>query len=365
VTHAVTAFAVLALSALSANAAAAEPEFKVGFLAGGDRDNNFWVRMGQFAEAVAEDLNIDLQIRYPSPATYVIKRRGEQLIKSLDEGDFFTTIYFDAVTADLLQAAELREVRSFIINTEILEQDRQRVGTPREKFRHWIGHMRPDDRQAGYVVADEIFKHFDNPKSVKMIAVNGDPSVQVAVDRLNGLKERMDESPRATLHTVATADWLHESARVTTQELLDEYPDTNAIWAASDPMALGAIEAIEQAGLEPGKDVVTASIDWTNEGLKAVQSGKMLASVGGHFMEAGIALLLMYDYHHGEDFAGELGASFKTPMYPVTRDDIDDYFEKVGTNPDWSSIDFKQFTKTHNPDLDRYDFSWPAISGQL
>lgn len=351
---------------LSVNAAGApESELKVGFLAGGDRANNFWVRMGEFAEAVAEDLNIELQIVYPTPASYVIQKRGQQLVESLDKDDYFLTVYFGSISHDLLKTAETRRTNTFIINTEVIEEDREAVGTPRTKFKHWIGHIRPDDVQAGYLVADELLKHFERPETVHMVGLNGDPFVQAANDREAGLKKRVSQSPGVTLHEVAKADWITESALVTTRNLLEKYSDINAVWAASDPMALGAIRAIKETDKQLGKDIVIAGIDWTNEGLQAVKNGEMLADVGGHFMEAGIALLLIYDYHNGQDFANELGNSFKTPMYPVTQDTIDTYFQKVGTDPDWSSIDFKQFTKTHNPDLKRYDFSWPTISRQL
>ena len=82
-------------------------------------------------------------------------------------------------------------------------------------------------------------------------------------------------------------------------------------------------------------------------------------------MEAGIALLLIYDYHHGHDFADELGVSFNTPMVSMSQDDVRRYLKNVGPNPDWSRIDFKRFTKTHNPDLKRYDFSWAHVIEQL
>jgi ABC-type sugar transport system substrate-binding protein len=345
--------------------AAAEPEFKVGFLAGGDKENNFWVRMGQFAEAVAEDLNIDLEVVYPPPATYPIKRAGLKLIEGLSNQDYLITVYFDSVTNELLEIAEDRRIHTFLINTDILKSDREKVGRPREIYKHWIGHMRPDDVQAGYQVADAILNHFDQPETVRLLVINGNTTVQVAFDRELGLKQRLEESPGAKRVATGMGNWEKEPSRVTTAKLLKEHPEVNAIWAGSDPMALGAIEAINKTGKRPGRDIVTASIDWTNEGLKAVRDGEMLANVGGHFMEAGIALMLMYDYHNGHDFNEEMGVSFRSSMYRVSEEQIDDYFETVGTDPDWSSIDFKQFTKTHNPDRERYDFSWKAISGQL
>lgn len=44
--------------------------------------------------------------------------------------------------------------------------------------------------------------------------------------------------------------------------LFRRYPQTTAIWNASDGMALGAIEAARNAGRTPGEDVIVGGVDW-------------------------------------------------------------------------------------------------------
>lgn len=348
---------------LPATAPAAEPVFKVAFLPAGHEDNEFWVSMTRFAEAVAEDLNIDLQVTYPGRGAYRDDARA--LLGALDEETYFVTAYLVEVTRELLQIAENRKIRSFLINSDVIEAEREQVGKPRETFRYWIGHMHPDDVQAGYRVAGKLVEHFDRPEAVRMIAVNGDEHVQADADRQAGLRRRLAESPGAELLAVEQADWSEDKAQAAVAKLLQTHPRANAVWAASDPMALGAAAAFKRAGKQPGRDFVAASVDWTRRGLAAVRSGELSASVGGHFMEAGLALLLIYDYHHGRDFAGDPGVRFKTPMHTLDRGNIEDYYGKTGGSPDWSKIDFRRFTKTHNPGLERYDFSWNKISEPL
>jgi len=48
----------------------------------------------------------------------------------------------------------------------------------------------------------------------------------------------------------------------------------NAVFAHNDDMALGAIQAIEEAGLKPGKDILIASIDGEKTMVQAVADGK-------------------------------------------------------------------------------------------
>ncbi|GIX21608.1 MAG: sugar ABC transporter substrate-binding protein [Gammaproteobacteria bacterium] len=355
----------LLLLGSAAGAAAAEAPMRVGFLAGGDRVNNFWVRMGEFAQAVADDLGIELEIVYPPPATYPIKRAGERLVERLGDGDYFIAVYFDAVTHELMEIAERRGVYTFLINTDILDKDRPLTGRPRQKYLRWLGHIRPDDIQAGFLLGRKLIDALEKPETARIIAINGNTTVQVARDREAGLLKAVADTPGAKVVAAGMGNWEFDPAKVTTARLLEAHPEANIVWAASDPMALGALEAVRSAGRRPGGDVLLGGIDWTYEGLDAVQRGEFVADVGGHFMEAGIALILLYDYHHGHDFAEELGTSFRTPMYAVDGASIAEHMRKTGKKPDWSKIDFKRFTKTHNPDLERYDFSWQAVIDAL
>ena len=52
-----------------------------------------------------------------------------------------------------------------------------------------------------------------------------------------------------------------------------------AVYAHNDQMALGAIEALKAAGMQPGKDVLIVSIDGEKEALQAIINGEFNATV--------------------------------------------------------------------------------------
>jgi len=60
------------------------------------------------------------------------------------------------------------------------------------------------------------------------------------------------------------------------QNLLTAHPDVQAVFAQNDEMALGALRALQTAGKT---DVLLVSFDGTADGIKAVQSGKLAATV--------------------------------------------------------------------------------------
>lgn len=53
----------------------------------------------------------------------------------------------------------------------------------------------------------------------------------------------------------------------------------NVVYAHNDDMALGAVQAIEEAGLKPGKDILLVSIDAIGEAVKAVAAGRINCTV--------------------------------------------------------------------------------------
>jgi simple sugar transport system substrate-binding protein len=61
--------------------------------------------------------------------------------------------------------------------------------------------------------------------------------------------------------------------------LASENRKIHALFAHNDDMALGAIRAIEKAGLRPGKDVLIVSIDAVRAAFEAMIAGKLNATV--------------------------------------------------------------------------------------
>ncbi len=53
----------------------------------------------------------------------------------------------------------------------------------------------------------------------------------------------------------------------------------NVLYAHNDDMAIGAIQAIEEAGLKPGKDITIISIDGVKGAFEAMMAGKLNVTV--------------------------------------------------------------------------------------
>jgi galactofuranose transport system substrate-binding protein len=101
-----------------------------------------------------------------------------------------------------------------------------------------------------------------------------------ANDRKQGFAEIISSQPRYRIIRSKSADFDRARAReVMTEFLRLEGRRIRVLFAHSDTMALGAIEAIEAAGIEPGSDILVISIEGSRKALEAIVAGKLNATV--------------------------------------------------------------------------------------
>lgn len=328
----------------------------------------FWGKVHDVMAAAADDLGIELHGVAARDNSISVKRAGMELVESLGRGDYLITGYWSLSTAKFIEVAEQRGVKVFIINADFSAEENRELGLPRSRFKRWIGHMYANDEQAGYELADALITKavkagkVAKDGKVHVIALYGGDQSVVSEARDKGLKRRVGAFSDAHLDRVMSAMWDKESAIPITLQMLNENPEASVVWAASDSMAFGSIDAAKSLGRKPGVDVFIGGVDWSDQGIESVASGALTASVGGHFLEGAWSLILVHDHHYGIDFVDDPGIRSMTSMHSVTADTIQDYMEKLN-NPDWSRIDFKRFSKKHNPSLKTYDFSLQALLG--
>lgn len=93
--------------------------------------------------------------------------------------------------------------------------------------------------------------------------------------------------------------------------------------------------------------------------MKAVADGKLVATIGGHFLEGAWAMVLLCDHYHGIDFASER-IDWRSEMLPLTQETVGNYLKYFGTGH-WRKIDFRRFSKFYNRDLKTYNLSLRAL----
>jgi ABC-type sugar transport system substrate-binding protein len=157
-------------------------------------------------------------------------------------------------------------------------------------------------------------------------------------------------------------DWTASAAETSVRNFVSEGPRIDALWAANDPMALGAITALRDNGYEPGVDVLVGGLNWSSEAVARVLDGDMAVTHGGHFLVGAWAMVILRDLHDGRDFAEE-DVRLQFPMAAIDRP-VARRFPNIGET-DWRQVDFTRFSKVRNPVVTRYGFTPDAVLGQL
>jgi simple sugar transport system substrate-binding protein len=109
----------------------------------------------------------------------------------------------------------------------------------------------------------------------------GTPGSAPAIDRKKGFEQVLAKNPGMKIVKSQSGDFTRAKGKEVMEAFL-KAPDAKqitALFAHNDDMALGAIQAIEEAGLKPGKDIIIVSIDGVKGAFEAMVAGKLNCTV--------------------------------------------------------------------------------------
>lgn len=136
-----------------------------------------------------------------------------------------------------------------------------------------VSHVASDNAFGGKVAGDFIAKKLG--EGAKVIQLEGIAGTSAARERGAGFMKSAEKNKFAMLAS-QPADFDRTKGLNVMQNLLTAHPDVQAVFAQNDEMALGALRALQTAGKT---DVLVVGFDGTQDGVKAVESGKLAATV--------------------------------------------------------------------------------------
>ena len=113
-----------------------------------------------------------------------------------------------------------------------------------------------------------------------IVELQGTPGAAPALDRKKGFEEAISKSPGLKITRSQTGEFTRSKGKEVMEAFLKaDGKNIQAVYAHNDDMALGAIQAIEEAGLKPGVDLVVVSIDGVRGAFDAMVAGKLNCTV--------------------------------------------------------------------------------------
>ncbi len=336
----------------------------VVFINPGNADEPYWRDATVAMQLAAGSLGMQLEVLYAerdflaqiSLTRDVAERASEQ------RPDFMIIAADKRTLPEQLSLIDAAGIRTLSAWNAVQVDERPMVGYPREHFSHWLGSVVPRAEDAGVLTAQALIAEakqrdwLGDEQVLEVIAISGDRSTDTSIRRNQGMLDVFAAHPQVNLHQLVHGDWQRGKAAEQALHLYRRYPDIRAVWAGSDLMAFGAMDALAEQGLEPGKDILFSAVNASEQGMKKTISGELTALAGGHHMAGAWALVMLYDYHHGEDFAASEGTELVQPMFTLFTPVLAQRFltlQKADAKP----IDFCAFSKACNPARTEYDFT--------
>jgi len=138
-----------------------------------------------------------------------------------------------------------------------------------------------DNVYEGQLIGDWLVKE-QAGKPCNVVELQGTVGASVAIDRKKGFAEAIANTPGIKIIRSQSGDFTRSKGKEVMESFIKAENNGKNIcmlFAHNDDMAIGAIQAIKEAGLRPGKDILTGSIDGVPDIYKAMLAGEANANV--------------------------------------------------------------------------------------
>ncbi|MDF1567736.1 MAG: substrate-binding domain-containing protein [Spirochaetaceae bacterium] len=274
--------AALAVTTAFANggndAAAGDDEIVIGMTVPG-MQFPFFVIMGEEAQAKAKELGIKLIIHDSQNQSSTQMSAIENFMAQKVDGILISPMTTDSQ----VPAIEAAVAAGIPVATVDRKANTDKV----------LVHVGADNVEGGRAAARFIIEELGG--SGKVIELEGTPGSSAAIDRKTGFDEVMKGSG-VEIVVSQNAEFSRSEGQVVMENLIQAYPDFDAVFGANDEMIIGAIEAMSSSGIDPGSKV-TVGFDATPDAFAYIDEGKLDATVDQFpGKQAGQALQVLYDF---------------------------------------------------------------------
>ena len=135
-----------------------------------------------------------------------------------------------------------------------------------------------DFYQEGKMAADWLAKHVNGKGNI--VELQGTPGSAPANERRKAFADGIAKYPGLKIIDSQSGNFERSRGKEVMEAFLKKHGKAiQVVYAHNDDMVLGAAQAIEEAGLKPGKDITLVSIDAIGEAVKAVAAGRINCTV--------------------------------------------------------------------------------------
>ena len=169
---------------------------------------------------------------------------------------------------EVLKEAQREEIPVILLDRTIETQDES-------LYRCFIG---SDFVEEGRMAATWLVEKVGG--TARIVELQGTPGSAPAIDRREGFLEILGAHPGMQIIDTQSGDFSRQKGKEVMEAFLKKHEGgIDAVYAHNDDMALGAIQAIEAAGLKPAEEIIIVSVDAIADAFQAMVAGKLNCTV--------------------------------------------------------------------------------------
>ena len=302
-------------------------------------DSQFWERDITFSKTAAAQLGINLIVLNADNKPDQMIQSAQDLVARKVDG-IISVGYWSTAPATIA-FAKLANIPVIIVDTYT------KFAPQSEGHPNYIAFVGPSDADSGYRMGKQLLAAVQpGPDGKKVIGVvNGTAGTSVAIDSRKAFQKAVDEDGHVTIVGEVDGNFVRDQSQTAFESLYQGHPEIKGVWCGNDPTAMGVLSALKSKGKVPGKDVIVVGMDLNPENVDEVKNGEQVFDIGGHWVQGGIGLEIMYNWLHGQKIPADQ-ANIKLKLLPMTKADVPRYERDFpGGQPNY---DFKAHSKVYN-----------------
>ncbi len=274
-------------------------------------NNPFFIQMEEGATAAADTLNIELVVQAAEREIDV--ERQMQIIENLIQTRIDALCITPSGSREIAPAVKKANdagISVIIVDTRLDQEIVNEIGASTVAF---IG---SDNYEGGKLAGEYYAKTFVDETPIAVL--EGIPGHETHDSRLQGFLDAVENADQLTIVASQPANTEREQGFNVFQNILQTHPGVKALFATNDMMALGALEAIAQAGKQG--EIAVIGFDAVDEARNAIRQGRMTGSIAQSPSEMGrIAVETAVNTRNGQAVESEI----PVPITLITQENVD------------------------------------------
>lgn len=313
-------------------------------------DTPFWELTIDVAKAAAEDLNVELDVRYGGIDRYNNLAMIKEISDAKEKADYVIFLPLNGNLRSAFKMLNDAKINFITLESNLTQSDLTFFNSSANELSYWVGQIYYDDKQAGSLLAEYLIKTAKekNFPNISITALSGDYS-EISSKREAGLLTQIDTT--ISLNQIFKTMWDVKRLKIMMPNIILRYPNNSIFWTASDIISNSVHDYLISNKLN--NNTLIGGVGWLPEVYNKIKNGDINASVGGHFLQGAWAIVKAYDHHQG--IKGQ--HSTKIQYEIMHQHNINEFtFVKKGFN--WDQVDFREYSVFLNKDRKQHNFQF-------